>query len=127
MNIAFYPYWAAKTALSLINVIYIMVITTFIYGLTGSVLSLCNVSTYSDHCTHNSQSHFAITCEPFPILQTIDQHFHSQNINHDLYSHFVESLDFTTAASIARSDCTILLGRMGNSVTEDFNATIGSR
>ncbi|MEO2211822.1 MFS transporter [Paenibacillus amylolyticus] len=39
MNIAFYPYWAAKTLLSLINVIYIMVITTFIYGLTGSVLS----------------------------------------------------------------------------------------
>ncbi|MDT9719801.1 MFS transporter [Paenibacillus sp. ClWae2A] len=39
MNIAFYPYWAAKTLLSLINVIYIMVITTFIYGHTGSVLS----------------------------------------------------------------------------------------
>lgn len=38
MNIAFYPYWAAKTLLSLINVIYIMVITTFIYGQTGSVL-----------------------------------------------------------------------------------------
>ncbi|MFX3646131.1 MAG: MFS transporter [Paenibacillus sp.] len=39
MNIAFYPYWAAKTLLSLINVIYIMVITTFIYSHTGSVLS----------------------------------------------------------------------------------------
>ncbi|WP_145151153.1 MFS transporter [Paenibacillus xylanexedens] len=38
MNIAFYPYWAAKTLLSLINVIYIMVITTFIYSQTGSVL-----------------------------------------------------------------------------------------
>ncbi|WP_405153288.1 MFS transporter [Paenibacillus sp. FSL K6-0108] len=38
MNIAFYPYWAAKTLLSLINVVYIMVITTFIYGQTGSVL-----------------------------------------------------------------------------------------
>ncbi|KAA8754311.1 MFS transporter [Paenibacillus sp. UASWS1643] len=38
MNIAFYPYWAAKTLLSLINVIYIMVITTFIYSHTGSVL-----------------------------------------------------------------------------------------
>ncbi|MDN4599970.1 MFS transporter [Paenibacillus sp. F6_3S_P_1C] len=38
MNIAFYPFWAAKTLLSLINVIYIMVITTFIYGQTGSVL-----------------------------------------------------------------------------------------
>ncbi|PQP80479.1 MFS transporter [Paenibacillus sp. PCH8] len=38
MNIAFYPYWAAKTLLSLINVIYIMVITSFIYGQTGSVL-----------------------------------------------------------------------------------------
>ncbi|MGN7414315.1 MFS transporter [Paenibacillus sp. SAF-068] len=38
MNIAFYPYWAVKTLLSLINVIYIMVITTFIYGHTGSVL-----------------------------------------------------------------------------------------
>lgn len=126
MNIAFYPYWAAKTLLSLINVIYIMVITTYIYGLTGSVLC-CNVSTYSNHCTQDSRSHFAITCEPFPILQTIDQHFHSQNINHDLYSHLVESLDFTTAASIARSGPTILLGRMGNSVTEDFNATIGSR
>ncbi|WP_339256385.1 MFS transporter [Paenibacillus sp. FSL R5-0713] len=38
MNIAFYPYWAAKTLLSLINVIYIMVITTLIYSHTGSVL-----------------------------------------------------------------------------------------
>lgn len=38
MNIAFYPYWAVKTLLSLINVIYIMVITTFIYGHTGSIL-----------------------------------------------------------------------------------------
>ncbi|WP_336761808.1 MFS transporter [Paenibacillus sp. USHLN196] len=38
MNIAFYPYWAAKTLLSLINIIYIMVITAYIYGQTGSVL-----------------------------------------------------------------------------------------
>ncbi|WP_458463381.1 MFS transporter [Paenibacillus sp.] len=38
MNIAFYPYWAVKTLLSLVNVIYIMVITTFIYGQTGSIL-----------------------------------------------------------------------------------------
>ncbi|WP_440110990.1 hypothetical protein [Paenibacillus sp. QZ-Y1] len=38
MNIAFYPYLAVKTLLSLINVIYIMVITTFIYGQTGSIL-----------------------------------------------------------------------------------------
>ncbi|WFR65304.1 hypothetical protein P9222_15910 [Paenibacillus amylolyticus] len=39
MNIAFYPFWAVKTLLSLINVIYFMVMTTLIYGHTGSVLA----------------------------------------------------------------------------------------
>ncbi|MFS0871595.1 MFS transporter [Paenibacillus xylanilyticus] len=38
MNITFYPYWAAKTLLSFIQVVYIMVMTLLIYGQTGSVL-----------------------------------------------------------------------------------------
>nr|WP_154895183.1 MFS transporter [Paenibacillus xylanexedens] len=38
MNIIFYPYWAAKTLLSFIHVLYIMVITLLVYGQTGSVL-----------------------------------------------------------------------------------------
>ncbi|MCM3205912.1 hypothetical protein [Paenibacillus illinoisensis] len=38
MNIIFYPYWAAKTFLSFIHVLYIMVITLLVYGQTGSVL-----------------------------------------------------------------------------------------
>lgn len=38
MNIAFYPYWAAKTLLSFVHVIYITVITIMIYGLTASLL-----------------------------------------------------------------------------------------
>ncbi|PAF30684.1 hypothetical protein CHI14_18330 [Paenibacillus sp. 7516] len=38
MNIIFYPYWAAKTLLSFIHVLYIMVITLLVYEQTGSVL-----------------------------------------------------------------------------------------
>ncbi|WP_337032838.1 hypothetical protein [Paenibacillus illinoisensis] len=38
MNIIFYPYWAAKTFLSFIHVLYIMVITLLVYGQTGSVI-----------------------------------------------------------------------------------------
>ena len=38
MNIIFYPYWAAKTLLSFIHVLYIMVITLLVYGQTGSIL-----------------------------------------------------------------------------------------